>query len=316
MPKKLALCLFLFNALACTNTVNQQNRVVVQVGPYKLTAKQMGDRISTALKDVDPLSLKNPAYIQSSKQKIVEDFLYTSVVNNYAKKNKITISKEDIEKELNRIRKQYPDDISFRSALAKESLSIDQFIKNLKKNLINKKVEQEITKDYIAPTNKELESYYKENKKLFKQSKAIKLRQIIVEKSIESENIRKLLKKGANFEEMAKKYSKGPSAENGGLLNWISYGTAEVFDKAFRLPKKAISKGLKSDFGYHIIQVLEKRSARQIPFTEARDKIAHHIIEERRQINFIAWLQRESNRLKLLVDQEAISAIKVDIRSQ
>lgn len=315
--KSSACCFFLFCFLiGCTKSSQHLNKTVVQVGTYQMSAKEFGNQMSSALKDIDPLTLKNPAYIQSSKQKIIEDFVYSSVIKNFADKNKIDLSKEELEKELNNIRKQYPDDISFRSALADEGFSIDDFIKNLKQNLINKKVEIEVSKDFVKPTEEELKQYYEKNKKLFKQSKAIKLRQIIVEKAIEAENIRKLLRKGEKFEDMAQKYSKGPSAERGGLLDWISFGTAEVFDKAFKLPVKSISKGIQSDFGYHIIQVLEKRSARQIPFSEAKESIERQLVEERRQSSFISWLQRESGRLKLLVDHEAISAIKVDIRDQ
>jgi peptidyl-prolyl cis-trans isomerase D len=83
-------------------------------------------------------------------------------------------------------------------------------------------------------------------------------------------------KKGTNFEELAKKYSEDPGTKDkGGDLGWITQGqTVPEFEKvAFSLPKGSISDLVKTQYGFHIIKVLDKETARTKTFDEVRDSI-------------------------------------------
>lgn len=83
-------------------------------------------------------------------------------------------------------------------------------------------------------------------------------------------------KKGANFEDLAKKYSEDPgSKDKGGDLGWITQGqTVPEFEKtAFGLDKGKISDLVKTQYGFHIIKVLDKETAHTKPFEEVKDSI-------------------------------------------
>jgi peptidyl-prolyl cis-trans isomerase D len=83
-------------------------------------------------------------------------------------------------------------------------------------------------------------------------------------------------KKGANFEELAKKYSQDPgSKEKGGDLGWLVHGqTVPEFDKAaFGTPKGEISDLVKTQYGFHIIKVLDKENAHTKPFDEVKESL-------------------------------------------
>jgi peptidyl-prolyl cis-trans isomerase D len=83
-------------------------------------------------------------------------------------------------------------------------------------------------------------------------------------------------KKGANFEELAKKYSEDPGTKDkGGDLGWITQGqTVPEFEKAaFTLPKGSISDLVKTQYGFHIIKILDKETAHTKTFDEVKDSI-------------------------------------------
>ena len=83
-------------------------------------------------------------------------------------------------------------------------------------------------------------------------------------------------KKGANFEELAKKYSEDPGTKDkGGDLGWITKGqTVPEFEKAaFTLPKGSISDLVKTQYGFHIIKILDKETAHTKTFDEVKDSI-------------------------------------------
>jgi peptidyl-prolyl cis-trans isomerase D len=83
-------------------------------------------------------------------------------------------------------------------------------------------------------------------------------------------------KKGANFEDLAKKYSEDPGTKDkGGDLGWITQGqTVPEFEKvAFSLPKGSVSDLVKTQYGFHIIKVLDKETAHTKTFDEVKDSI-------------------------------------------
>lgn len=83
-------------------------------------------------------------------------------------------------------------------------------------------------------------------------------------------------KKGANFEDLAKKYSEDPGSKaKGGDLGWVLQGqTVPEFEKAaFSMNKGEISDLIKTQYGFHIIKVLDKETAHTRPFDEVKDEL-------------------------------------------
>jgi peptidyl-prolyl cis-trans isomerase D len=121
-------------------------------------------------------------------------------------------------------------------------------------------------------------------------------------------------KKGANFEELAKKYSEDAgtpgnpgSRDKGGDLGWIIQGqTVPEFEKAaFSLPKGSISDLIKTQYGFHIIKIIDKEAAHTKPFDEVKDSIRVPLLntETDKQAGAIAdqlsQAIRQSNKVSL-----------------
>ncbi|MBD3390041.1 peptidylprolyl isomerase [Candidatus Micrarchaeota archaeon] len=89
----------------------------------------------------------------------------------------------------------------------------------------------------------------------------VKASHILVPTEHKAKWIYKELKKGRDFEKLAKEYSECPSRMKGGNLGFFERGqmTKEFEDVAFSLKEGEISKPVKTEFGYHIIKLLEKK---------------------------------------------------------
>jgi peptidyl-prolyl cis-trans isomerase D len=94
-----------------------------------------------------------------------------------------------------------------------------------------------------------------------------------------AEDLLKQLKNGADFAELAKKNSQDGSADQGGDLGWfVRNQMVPEFDSvAFSLKPKELSGVVTSQFGYHIIQTLEKEPAKLKPFEEVKDELAKEV---------------------------------------
>jgi peptidyl-prolyl cis-trans isomerase D len=96
-----------------------------------------------------------------------------------------------------------------------------------------------------------------------------------------AEDILKQLKKGAKFEDLAKKYSEDPGTKDkGGDLGWIVQGqTVKEFQQtAFSLDKGQMSDLVRTQYGFHIIKVLDKETAHTKPFEEVKDSLRSPLV--------------------------------------
>jgi peptidyl-prolyl cis-trans isomerase C len=113
---------------------------------------------------------------------------------------------------------------------------------------------------------------------------------ILVKTEDEAKSVIAELDKGADFGELAKKYSTDPSASSGGDLGYFGHDDmVKAFtDAAFALPKGQYSKTpVKTEFGWHVIKVEDRRAGKPPSFEEAREQLsrdlAHEIIDAKLQ---------------------------------
>jgi peptidyl-prolyl cis-trans isomerase D len=122
-----------------------------------------------------------------------------------------------------------------------------------------------------------------------------------------AEDVLKQGKNGGKFEDLAKKYSEDPrSKEKGGDLGWLIQGQIPEFEKtAFGLDKGQISDLVKTQYGFHIIKVLDKEAARTKTFDEVKDSLrAPLVLQQADQqaadaADRLAKTIRQSNKVSL-----------------
>ncbi len=156
----------------------------------------------------------------------------------------------------------------------------------------------------ISVTEKEVKDYYKKNADKFKRPELVKARHILVKSEKEAKEIIKELEKAGKgkkleekFIELAKKKSIGPSGRNGGELGWFDRKqmVKEFSDAAFSLKKGEFTKKpVKTQFGYHIIYVEDKKPAGKIPF----DKVENSIIAQLKLQKFKDKIQKLGKELR------------------
>jgi foldase protein PrsA len=69
---------------------------------------------------------------------------------------------------------------------------------------------------------------------------------------------------------------------------------------------------LKSDYGYHLIKVIERKPARQLPFEKAKDKILAILMADREQAEYSSWLEEQVRHATVKRDDHAIASISVE----
>jgi parvulin-like peptidyl-prolyl isomerase len=170
---------------------------------------------------------------------------------------------------------------------AKQTLAYQIWIRDLSKT--------------VQVTDKEVKAYYEENKKRFITPLELKASHILVEKESEAKEIIKTLSSSKDlkkdFPELAKTKSIGPSKQNGGDLGWFTKEKMlpEFSDAAASLKVGTITKkAVKSQYGYHIIYLEDKKEPKTLEF----DKIEKQIKQELLQVTFVKKVQKIAEDLK------------------
>ena len=158
-----------------------------------------------------------------------------------------------------------------------------------------------------ATTDEAMKKVYEDASKQITGEQEVHARHILVETEDEAKAIEDELKKGADFAELAKKKSKDPGASDGGDLGFFTKDqmVPEFSAVAFSLEPGKISDPVKSQFGWHIIKVEEKRNRKAPDFEQVKAQIETYVTRKA-QADYVAKL-REAAKVERM-DQPAEAA--------
>jgi peptidyl-prolyl cis-trans isomerase C len=160
------------------------------------------------------------------------------------------------------------------------------------------------TEGKAATTDDAMKKVYDDAAKQITGEQEVHARHILVETEDEAKAIKAELDKGADFAELAKKKSKDPGASDGGDLGFFTKDqmVPEFSAVAFALEPGKISDPVKSQFGWHIIKVEEKRNRKAPDFEQVKAQIETYVTRKA-QADYVAKL-REGAKIERL-DQAA-----------
>ncbi len=169
---------------------------------------------------------------------------------------------------------------------------------------------EEVLKGKGEVSESEIQKYYKENEDRFTEPREIKIRHIVVNSEPVLKEVLAKLARGESFEKLASTYNVDKSREDGGDLGYIRRGQlapsfAQFEEAAFSLRKKGeISEVVKTPFGYHLIQLAERRGTALRPFDQVKEKIRFFLQEKMRQDAYLAYVKETKSRAKIIVNEK------------
>ncbi|MGJ4966413.1 peptidylprolyl isomerase [Bradyrhizobium sp. HKCCYLRH3061] len=166
------------------------------------------------------------------------------------------------------------------------------------------------TEGKAATTPDAMKKVYEEAAKQIGGEQEVHARHILVETEDEAKAVKAELAKGADFAELAKKKSKDPGASDGGDLGFFTKEqmVPEFANVAFSLEPGKISDPVKTQFGWHVIKVEEKRSRKPPEFDQVKGQIETYVTRKA-QADYVGKL-REAAKIERLDKPAATDAAK------
>jgi peptidyl-prolyl cis-trans isomerase C len=275
-------------------------------------AKDLKERLNAFGDKIPPGKMKE---VRSTvKKQIVDEFIVRTLMAAEIEKRKIEATDKEIKDIINQIKVTLPADKKLDAFMKENKITREDIALGVK---VKKMVSQDLGKKGKL-SQKEISKFYDDNKAKFIIPESAHVRHILIafkegdddkikaEKKATIENLRKQIVDGADFAEVAGKNSDCPSKERGGDLGEIQKGqTVKPFeDAAFSQEKNAVGPVVATDFGYHIIQVLEHKQQTTTPLADIQEKIASYLEQQRETESFNALLKKLRANAKIIVNEK------------
>jgi peptidyl-prolyl cis-trans isomerase C len=177
------------------------------------------------------------------------------------------------------------EDFKRKLAYARTKLLMETYLQVEAKSAVNEAAMKKVYDEAIGQMKKEPE---------------VRARHILVETEDEAKTVVAELKKGADFAELAKSKSKDPGSADGGDLGYFTKDqmVPEFSEVAFKLDKGALSDPVKSQFGWHVIKVEDKRERQPPEFDKVKDQLESYLVRKS-QSELITKLRAEGKIEKI-----------------
>jgi peptidyl-prolyl cis-trans isomerase C len=306
------------NLPAPTVAPSGESVVVIDVDGSKLTQGQLETeikRIMAIMKKQVPANRLEQAKENARKQ-VLSDFTAKVLLANEVKRLNISATDTEVKEAEERVKNDLPNGMTIENLMKKNKITKEQMQEDLRFRIKVSKLVMMQMSGKPKPTDKEINQFYQKNRDKFKMPESVHVRHILIaktagdddkikaEKKAKAEGLRKELLAGADFAEVAKKNSDCPSKETGGDLGVFRRGemVKQFEDAAFSQVVNAIGPVVETEFGFHIIQVLERFAPKELALDERmKGNISAFLQQQKQQETFDAILKKLRAKAKITV---------------
>ncbi|KAB2330507.1 foldase [Cytobacillus depressus] len=261
--------------LIVLSVVLKQEKSVASVNGEKISEKHLHELLVSQ-------------YGSDGVNKLITD----KIIEQEMKKKKLNVSDEELAEEMADYVDTYGGEEAFQEILNSSGVDLSSIEKNMKTYLATKK----LIEPRITITEDEMKDYFEENKDSYGQEEQVQASHILVGDEATAKEVIKKLNAGEDFATLAKSYSSDESSSpSGGELGYFGRGemVQEFEDAAFSLDVGKISDPIKSEYGYHVIKVTDKKAGKAANFDDVKEEIKAAILDSKLESEYASWLDEK-----------------------
>lgn len=233
--------------------------------------------------------------IEDHRKNALRDLIDQSLLVQRAKDMGISVEPEVI-KQLDaiRIENKLPSMEALEEAVSKSGLNWEDFKNNIRNGLLTKKVIGSEVSSHINVSKEEIQKYYDEHKSEFMRPEQVALRSIevnttgkdeaeVAELKKKADTALKRIQDGEDFGEIAKRYSDGATAKQGGYLGTYKRGelSKELEDTVFKMKRNELTPVLETKQGFLIMQVMEHYDEGEQSLAKVENEINEKLMSQK-----------------------------------
>lgn len=270
------------------------DRIVAVVNDELILYSDLRNKVKEIKERLNPAaSIPDTELERQVLMQMVEDRLIRQAMKNL----RINVDDQTLERAVEKIRKDKGlTEDQFVTALQKEGFTLEEFRKHVREELERVMLIEKVFQAKTIVTDADIDQYVKNNPQ--REVPMVRLSVIFIPRNsdISGEDVLKKIRAGVDFYEVARKYSKGPNASEGGRVGWVNVGdlSGKLQDVVQGLSPGQISPILSSGAGDFIVKVEEKKVDRVVlnaSDPEEREKIRRMLVQQEVEKKFKEWLK-------------------------
>ena len=240
--------------------------------------------------------------LEEAKQRVAQQMIEDRLLYCEAKKQNIEVDDKDVDAKVQEVVSNMGSKQVFDHALLEQQLTLKDLKERYRRQLMVRKVVDKKIGGAIMVTPVEIEAYYNNNLKEFQQPERVKLKNILISiskfpdpaKALNlAKDISKRLREGCDFDGLAKIYSDGPGAAEGGLMGYVKRGDLlpEIEKAVFALKPGEVTGIVQSSLGYHIFKVEEKEAPKTRSLSDVRHEAEMAVYKSKVDVKIKGWIE-------------------------
>lgn len=292
----------------CSVFDQKEDNIVIVVGSRRITTDELSKDMKFISSGMDMLVLDNDRIRNELIERIIDHYL----ILEYGKQKKISLSEAEFESALKEITKEYTEDW-FQEALLRGYSDFEQWKDQLREQLLVEKIITRVSESIARPSRQDIEQYFEENKDEFWSPPRVRFMQIVTRDKEQAHDLLKQLHNGEDMSSLARKYSTGPEAENGGEVGWVAQGILHesMEEVIFSMAPGKMSPVVKTPYGFHIFKVLSVRQGGAKELGEVRKEIGSILREQSREVFINKWLQELRTHFEVTVNMDQVNKLEL-----
>jgi parvulin-like peptidyl-prolyl isomerase len=292
---------------SCSPQSGSSQSVVVKVGDRVVTLGDL-ERIVTITSIENGISKKVVwSSIDSLTNRIVNDFL----ILEYGEEAGITIPDIELERAIQDIVKDYPDD-SFKETLLDRCIDYDEWKQRLREQLLVEKIMNEQASSLPPISHHAIKAYYDERKEEFQHPPRIKLLHIVTKEKEEAEALLARIKQEEDMKSILKEQAGDLALRGDQGEQWRTDDMLppDLSEKAFSIEIGTISDVIETQYGFHIIKVLKREPAGRKGLLEVIPEIENTLLREVVERHYRVWLEELRKRYPIKINHALLEQKK------
>lgn len=301
-------------AKVANQSATTKEDVVARVNGKPIYAAEL-QRIKKAYLSSQPNNKIPPEQEKEFNQQALNQLTSAELLYQAGQSLQIKDLDKQVEDKISQGKKRFPTEQDFQKQIKSLGITENDLREYTRRDIIISNFVQQNFESKVSVSGEESKKFYDQNIDKFKQSESVRASHILIgvdskatdddkKKALEkARTVQRALAGGADFAEQAKKFSTCPSSQQGGDLGYFGKGQmVPAFEQAaFAMKPGETSDIVETQFGYHIIKVIDKKSASTIPYEDVKARIDDHLKRLKLNTAVTSYLDEARKKAKIEV---------------
>jgi len=312
MRSTVRLCFIIVNLMVMLGIAQAEtlDRIVAVVNGEIILYSELQEQVRQVIKMSPDLNVEDPARRAKVEREVLQQMIRDRLADQEIQRLKIVVNQREVDEAIEGIKQENRfTEAQFDYLIQQQGMTRQQFRQQIKREMERSRLVDRVLKSKTIVTPEQIDAYLKEDQSGFGEKRRLAIIMLPYPEGADKQKVEQVdklaldvisrLKAGEDFSKIAKQYSKGPAAEDGGDLGYFSTDelAPQIEAATHGLKPNEMTDLLKTPSGYIIMKVVDiQREKQAVADSNAREKARKQLLQKEMDRKFQDWVRDLESR--------------------